>query len=193
MQDGHDSSERLTGLYDELEPENAVVSRTGLRLFIYLAGVCLKFGAPLVLVPTLTFLVFTRSFEMPWGWALLPCYLFGGSTLSISLLNAPIFVAKLPPLIGFRMRALYGLLVGSLVLILATAPFFLQQIQAFTFAEWLPWPVQCTLSMVLPLILCCILGSIFVAPRVDSLKYQGGRSRTYREQDGTIVHVQDTR
>lgn len=190
MQDP-DSNPQLRGLYDEVESTDAVVKYTGIRLGLYLAWVCLKILTPVVLIPILGFVVFTRCFGMPWGWALVPVFFLGTFSLSASLQNSPVLVGQPPPLIRFRMKAIYYTIFGSITASLVLSPPLLSLYEMLRITAILPWWLVCSLSLAVPLFACWLVAMTTIVPRIDALKFEGGRSRSCREPDGTVVYVRE--
>ncbi len=166
---------QLTGLYHEDETRDMSPLPKGWRLVLYLAVTSLRAVVPVIVIPVLGFCDLTMSFGMTWYWALLPAYLLGAYSLSITLLNAPIFFGQIPPLIGYRMKALYWTGVGSMLFIFTASPFVLAAIESISFINWLPWTIVCLISLIIPFGVLCVFGGLFLAPRIDSLKYEGGR------------------
>ena len=163
---------RLSGLYDEIEVEDLVAEKSRGRLLASLALLIIGFATPIVLILVAAFTLFVRHFGMHWGWALLPTFFVCTYTLSLSLMSAPIFFTRLPKLIRFRMRAIYGVSIASLLLILFSARLVLGWLTEVSILESLPWTLKCVLAMVIPLIGCVVFGAIFVSPRIEALRYQ---------------------
>ena len=182
---------QYTGLYDEVETELVVASRSGLRLVLFIAVVYARFFTPIVTLTMGAFWVFNQSFGVPWGWALLPTYLVFAFTLANSLLSAPIFVAEIPPLISFRLRSVYYLMICSVTFILVSSPVLLKWFEYLLAPGRILWPFLCLLSLCLPLVICCIVGGLIVAPRISDLPYKGGRTRRYIDEDGDVVYVRE--